>query len=111
MKLKNVKPELQEFIKKHTELFPKELIEIILFGSYARNEQRVGSDVDLALVFHNSMIATPKLRAEIREILDNFCDTLELNLFCTDSKAIQTTSDKFDANYWIREEGFSLWAR
>lgn len=44
----------QEYKAVLKELYGDELAELVLFGSYARGEQRNESDVDFAIVFHDA---------------------------------------------------------
>ena len=111
MKIADVVPNFQKFIPTIAHLLPENLNNIIVFGSYARGEAKVGSDLDLALV---ADAASPieRLDREItRDILSGFSEFLEISLFCTNQTKIDTTQNKFDANFWIREEGETIWLR
>lgn len=47
MKIKGI---LEEFKQKLEELYGDNLIDVILYGSYARGEEKEDSDIDLAIV-------------------------------------------------------------
>ena len=109
MKLTDVVPNLTDFILNNTEKFPDEINKIILFGSYAKNEQRVSSDVDIALVADETWETLP--RCSVRDVFDNFDDNVEISLFFTTSVKIEAAKNVFDANFFIKKEGVLLWER
>ena len=111
MKIPEVVPSLQNFISASAHLLPENLDKIIVFGSYARNEATIRSDVDVALIFDGTEPAERIDREAVRDILDDFDDIIKFDLFCTNQIKIDGALSKFDANYWIREEGRLLWAR
>ena len=47
MKIKKI---LKEFKEKLVELYQEQLIDVLLYGSYARGEQREDSDIDIAVI-------------------------------------------------------------
>ena len=111
MKISDVVPNLQKFIPTVAHLLPENLNKIIVFGSYARGEANVSSDLDLALVAGAASPIEGLDREIARDILENFDNFLEISLFCTNQTKIDTVQNKFDANYWIREEGKLIWSR
>ena len=111
IKLTSVIPALTKYLHKVDAEFSENLEEIILFGSYAKGLQRVGSDVDLALLFSDEITISPKERAVIRAALDEFDDSIQINLFCTTKSAVKNAIMELDANYWIHKEGICIWAK
>ena len=111
MKISDVLPNLQNFISEASHRFPKNLNKIIVFGSYARGEAKVSSDLDLALVFDGTGPAERADMGAVDYILYDFDEFLKISLFCTNQTKIDTVQNKFDANYWIREEGKLIWSR
>ena len=111
MKISDVIPNLQKFISAVSYRLPANLNKIIVFGSYAKGEAKVSSDLDLALVFKSETSNEKIDRVVAQDILDEFDEFLEINLFCTNQDKIDTIQDKFNANYWIREEGKLIWMR
>jgi len=89
--------------------FPDSLTGLMVFGSYARGQAKMGSDLDIALLVEGNFERAD--RAAVRELLSGFYDNININLFCTTKDKIGQAQSKFDANYWIREEGETLWAR
>ena len=111
MKISDVVPNLQKFIAASAHLLPAHLNKIIVFGSHARGEATVRSDVDIALVFDGTGPAERADKAAMHDILEDFDDIIKIDLFCTNQTKINEAQDKFNANYWIREEGKLLWER
>lgn len=109
MKLSEVIPNLIEHIKINHNRLPDAVNQIILFGSYARGAQRVGSDVDIAVAGEHIWETEP--RCKVRDVFDDFDETVEISLFFTTTDKINEVESKFDANYSIREEGVLLWER
>jgi hypothetical protein len=56
---RNVKTTLVDFQKRLLELFPNEISQLILFGSYARGEFTPDSDVDVLVVVKWSEVRLP----------------------------------------------------
>jgi len=109
MNLQDVSPNLIKYIFNMQKQIPAKVEKIILFGSYAKGLQRVGSDVDVALVANSIWERNNKI--EVRELFDDFDQSLEVSLFFTTLTNVNNMENKFDANYWIREEGVLLWQR
>ena len=89
--------------------FPKGLVGIVLFGSHARNQAKITSDVDIALVFETLESQRREDKPIIDELLSSTFSHLKIDLFCTTVDKLLNTQEKFDANYWIREEGDVIW--
>jgi uncharacterized protein len=62
----NIDNLLMELKNKLMEIYKNKLVELVLFGSYARNEHHENSDIDLLLVLSGEMI--PGI--EINRIID-----------------------------------------
>jgi predicted nucleotidyltransferase len=108
MRLADVTPSLTNFILQNEACLPKIISQVILFGSFAKNTARVGSDIDIALVSQESW--TFEDRSTVREIFEEFECGSELSFFFTTENNL-LSDDKNNANYWIRNEGVSLWNR
>jgi len=80
---------------------------IILFGSHARGDSRLSSDIDIAIVSNNSL--SHESRGLIRCILDELHETVEINPFFTKQEYIEKANDYFDTNFYIKNEGIILW--
>ena len=108
VKISDVVPNLKNFIASISHQLPENLDKIIVFGSYARGEAKVSSDLDLALVSDGTGIVDKWAVADVLEDFDKF---LNISYFCTNQTKISTEQDKFNANYWIRDKGKLLWER
>lgn len=108
MRLCDVLPGLSGYIKKNAGAFPAVLTQIIIFGSFAKETARVGSDVDIALVSRQSW--TFQDRSDMRDLFEEFDCGANLSFFYTTESGLQS-EDKNNANYWIRTEGVVLWKR
>jgi len=108
MKLDKVVPELSKYIGERSDSFPEMLMQVVLFGSYAKGTARVSSDVDIALISNRTWHLDDKMEAHT--VFDDFDPGAELSFFHTTINGL-TTDNKNNANYWIREEGVELWRR
>ena len=110
MHVTRVTSELKAYLQTISPLdLPSSLQKIILFGSYARGQAHIHSDIDLALVSTEGFCRRD--RAMLRDKLDEFDEQIAISLFCTTEERLRYTDDPFDANYWIRREGIVLWQR
>ncbi|MCL2049254.1 MAG: nucleotidyltransferase domain-containing protein [Defluviitaleaceae bacterium] len=80
---------------------------IILFGSQARGTATPKSDIDIAVVMRDSL--TPRQRGELLCLGEEIDPSHTTNLFFTTRQAIETATDTFDTNKYIRDEGVVLW--
>jgi len=108
-KVNEIIPILEKHILENQGKLEDSLEKIILFGSHARGEATVDSDIDIALVYREGTKLTRALRATVRYLLDDLFEHVEINLLATTSDKVASAEDKKDANYWIREEGRVLW--
>jgi len=108
MRLTDVLPNLTNFIEERADTFPEMLTQVVLFGSFAKGTARVGSDIDIALVSHESWNFED--RYTVRDIFEDFDCGSELSFFFTSENGLES-GDKNNANYWIRKEGVQLWKR
>lgn len=108
MKIADVIPNLQKFIFSVSHELPANLNKIIVFGSYARGEATIKSDVDLALVSDGTGTVD---KGAVEYVLHGFDDYIKIDLFCTNQEKLDRVQDKFNTNFWIREEGQMIWTR
>lgn len=69
IKDKNLRDILDDIEKMATTLFGDKLKEIILYGSYARNNQIRGSDIDFMFLFNEDKNEIIKYRDKISDIM------------------------------------------
>ncbi|MCL2350641.1 MAG: nucleotidyltransferase domain-containing protein [Defluviitaleaceae bacterium] len=79
MHINDVIDELKVYLNSACQYFLNNVERIILFGSYARNAQKIGSDIDLALVATNGW--QRENRILLRDVLDDFSFYVKINLF------------------------------
>ncbi len=65
-----IEPILKEFRKSIEKLYGKRLKNIILYGSYARKQPTVDSDIDLAIVLEGDVVAGKEIDRLIDVITD-----------------------------------------
>ena len=78
--------------------------EVVLFGSQARGEASEKSDIDLAIIHHDNNLKFGKLIGAVRGKFD-------IDFVYTSYDRIKRANRQLDVNYWIREEGISIWKR
>ena len=79
--------------------------EVVLFGSQARGEANEKSDIDLAIIHHDGYnLQFGKLIGAVR-------DKFDVDFVYTSYDRINRATKQLDVNYWIREEGISIWKR
>jgi len=111
MKIPDVVPNLKNFIESVSHQLPENLEKIIVFGSYARGEATIRSDVDIALVFGGEEPTQRADKVAVDMALYDFDDILHIDLYCTNQTRIDTEQNVMRPNYWIREEGKLLWTK
>ena len=109
MKTHDILENFKIYVKTICAKIPPSIVGLKVFGSYAKGNPKITSDLDVALITTEEFSRMDRI--EIREILEGFYDNIEINLFCTTEEKISSTQSKFDANYWIREEGELIWIR
>ena len=103
---------LEKLTKKIAEIqtqFPQGLAQIILFGSHAKNQAKLSSDVDIALVFTSQKAQKIEDKPYIEDLFFNTFEYLKMDFFCTTLEKLSQTHKKTDANFNIRQEGRLLW--
>jgi len=100
---------LREYVKSVGGDFPSAINALVVFGSYARKNPKINSDLDIALLVGEGFGRSD--RANVREILNGFYESIDINLFCTTAEKLESAESEFDANYWIKKEGELLWQR
>ncbi|MHA1350566.1 MAG: nucleotidyltransferase domain-containing protein [Promethearchaeota archaeon] len=104
MKIKKL---LKEFKEKLVELYKEQLVDVLLYGSYARGEQREDSDIDIAVILKGNI-------KPFREIdrITKFSYDLSLKYSVLISIHPLSNDDYFSRNYPfilnLREEGISI---
>ncbi|MBN2770777.1 MAG: nucleotidyltransferase domain-containing protein [Spirochaetes bacterium] len=68
--------QLINFIKANKQYLKSEyhIVEIGLFGSFARNEQNTGSDIDLVIEFDNSIKNIYEQKRKVRDFFKKNCN-------------------------------------
>ena len=82
--------------------------EIFLFGSYARGDANIQSDIDIAII-HNEHVSSsffPKLR---QEFLRAYNDDIHVQFSYLTESAYLTDNHILNIAKTVREEGISLW--
>lgn len=92
-------------LKNHSPLFKS----AILFGSQARGEATIRSDIDIAIVMNDSSPLTPRQRGDLIELSDDIDTTISINLFFTSTSLLDNAESIFDTNFHIKKEGVLLW--
>lgn len=98
----------EEFVSQIGELYGDRLNKVILYGSYARGEQREDSDVDYMVVLNDEEIKTFKEISNLSPV------TYELSLqYSISVSAIPVTQSKFSQNWSplyqnVHEDGIML---
>jgi len=105
MNLTNNK-KVEEALKLLMPLFESDLSidEVILFGSQARGEAEDDSDIDLAVIHNDNKLKYWKLTREVYK-------KANVDFVYTNYERIKQANRLLDVNYWIREEGVSVWKR
>ncbi len=105
--LKKISPLLEEVKDILTALYQDKLIDVILYGSYARGEERDESDIDIAVIINDSI----QPYKEVSRITDKIYD-LELkrskviSIYPISKAKYNSRSSPFLIN--LHEEGISL---
>ena len=84
---------------------------IVLFGSYARGNYTIKSDIDIALAFKDNVEEDTIKRAVSKFNLlfdDNRLSGI-VNFYITFKSSVDASADILDTNTKIREEGIELW--
>ena len=112
MSLSLVKPYIQQFLIHYISKFEEVKIDVdslILFGSHARGTAVLSSDVDIAVVMKEPL--TSEERGHLRSLGEEVNDMIETNLFFTTRQAVEESTQTFDTNKYIREEGIVIWPK
>ena len=91
-----------------TQLYGKRLHQIWLYGSYARQEEKADSDIDLLIVLKDEKI---KVGQEIDQLTDQLFDLILV--FGKDISYLPMSKNRFETAqepllYFIRREGILL---
>ena len=106
VKLDLTNNKIKEALNLLTPLFESDISidEVILFGSQVRGESNEESDIDLAVIHNSNDLKFWKLT---REVYKKF----NVDFVYTNYERIKKANRQLDVNYWIREEGVSVWKR
>jgi len=102
----HVKEYLDEFVNQFEQL-NFDIDSLILFGSQARGTAILSSDIDIAVVMDKHL--SPRERGTLRGLGNEIDMRIELNLFFTTQQALNSATDIFNTNKYIRDEGVILW--
>jgi len=87
-----------------------EVLKVILFGSYARGEANIQSDVDVAIVHENDIVSSfsRALKSKFNKVYDG-----DIDVQFTYLSQINYEEDNHILNVAksVREEGITLWSR
>ena len=101
---------LRQYLDDYVEEFEKLNIDVnalILFGSHARGEGVLSSDVDIAVVMNEPL--SSRERGILRCLGDEINPYIETDLFFTHVQALEGPTHHFDTNTHIKREGIVLW--
>lgn len=82
---------------------------LVLFGSQARGSATLSSDIDIAVVMHNSLTRAEK--GKLRCFGCEIDERVKVDLFFTTKEAIDNANGAFDTNKYIKEEGIVIWQK
>jgi len=101
-----IKPILKKFKREVKQINKDNFKRIILFGSYAREDQTNGSDIDIILIFQKEPIA--KIKSKIREISNSL--SLQYNIVITEFLFTESEFNKYKTPFLlnVRKEGIIL---
>ena len=91
------------------QIFQGDISQIILYGSVARNEATVDSDIDIAIIL------TTKLDAQKRDAFISWASDMDMkyervfSIIDIDKKLYDEWSDVLPFYHNIQKEGISLW--
>ncbi|GHV14751.1 hypothetical protein FACS1894219_11120 [Clostridia bacterium] len=105
-----MRSEIKQFLDQVVRRYSSENLPIesvILFGSQARGDAKISSDVDLAIVTLPNLTHTE--RGKIICIPDEYNECIKTNLYFTTADNLASASLWNDTNYHIRNEGIVLW--
>ena len=111
MRIADVVPNLKNFVESVSHEFPESLSKMIIFGSHARGDATIRSDVDIALVFDGEEPAERADRVAVDIALSDFDDIIKIDFYCTNQTRLDTEENKLRPNYRIRKEGKLLWSK
>ncbi len=80
---------------------------IILFGSFAKNTAKVGSDIDLAIV--SEKLLSPMDRGQIICLPDEIGIDFPIDFYFTLEEYLKEPQGVFNPNANIKKEGVVLW--
>jgi len=83
---------------------------IILFGSFARGDQNIASDVDIAVI-HNSQTPGELRRQLSRSLCDSYCVTEDIQFTTIQEAVFKTDNHPLNVSHSIKKEGVVLWQR
>jgi len=104
MKLKKI---LNEFKEKLIELYKDQLVDVLLYGSFARGEQRDDSDIDIAVILKGD-ISPFKEIDRITEFSYDLSLKYSVLISIHPISDIDYSSRKYPFILNLREEGISI---
>ena len=105
----DVIPKLNELVEQLAPNMPDCVDAVVLFGSYARNEQSLYSDLDIAIVRNTANPTRMLEELHVEQTLQDNLTPLEVNVFYTQASKVTMADSPWDTNYNIRTEGKVLW--
>ena len=102
----SIKPVLEKFKREITKIAGDNLKNMILFGSYARDEAMKYSDIDIVLIFQNE--PSIEIKNRIREISNSL--SLQYDVVIAEFLLTQSEFQKYKTPFLlnVRKEGIAL---
>lgn len=104
-------PVLQSLVEELKEYFGNDLDRIVLFGSYARGEERNDSDIDLFVVV--SKYEKRDTREKLNELIFEYLLSSQklFSIIIKDKKFVEKWEDTMDLFSEIKKDGKLLYAK
>jgi predicted nucleotidyltransferase len=98
---------LEKFKREITEIYQNELIQLILYGSRARGDAKIDSDIDILIVLKKPSPNKYKYQKVI-DLISNLCLEYELLISCVYVSENQFQNEKSPLLINIHREGIKL---
>jgi len=102
--IENINPMLLDFKSQLIQLYGNELVELILFGSYARNQANENSDIDVLVILKNMTSPYSEIR-KMSDIKYNLLEKYEMVLSTVPTSLERYNSMETSLYRTINKEG------